>query len=73
VIFQKEGQVVLVTEIINENDYLNCIPVIAMSVINEHQILLDVVVFLKAGNLPKSRLGEKQRGKIAKAYLLGKL
>ena len=39
-------------------------PVIVNSVLNEHQLVLDIVAFVALGDFPRSRLGEKQRGKI---------
>ena len=32
--------------------------------LNEHQLVLDIVAFVALGDFPRSRLGEKQRGKI---------
>ena len=40
------------------------VPVIVNTVLNEHQLVLDIVAFVAFGDFPKSRLGEKQRGKV---------
>lgn len=39
-------------------------PIIVNTVLNEHQLVLDIVAFVALGDFPRSRLGEKQRGKI---------
>ncbi len=39
-------------------------PIIVNAVLNEHQLVLDIVAFVGFGDFPRSRLGEKQRGKI---------
>lgn len=40
------------------------VPIIVNTVLNEHQLVLDIVAFVALGDFPRSRLGEKQRGKI---------
>jgi hypothetical protein len=40
------------------------VPVIVNTVLNEHQLVLDIVAFVAFGDFPRSRLGEKQRGKV---------
>lgn len=39
-------------------------PIIVNTVLNEHQLVLDIVSFVALGDFPRSRLGEKQRGKV---------
>lgn len=60
-------------EIINEADMMNCVPVIMNTVLQQHEFIVDVIVFVKQGMLAKSRIQEKQRHKVATAYRLSKL
>ena len=41
------------------------VPVIVNTVLDEHQFVVDIVAFVGKGDFPRSRLGEKQRGKIS--------
>ncbi|KAK9477405.1 hypothetical protein V1514DRAFT_333968 [Lipomyces japonicus] len=50
------------------------VPVIVNSVLNEHQVVIDVVTFVsRGGAFPRSRLHEKQRGKIIALWVTNKL
>lgn len=49
------------------------VPVIVNSVLNEHQVVTDIVAFVPRGHFPRSRLGEKQRGKILATWVTQKL
>lgn len=49
------------------------VPVIVNSVLNEHQVVTDIVAFVPRGNFPRSRLGEKQRGKILASWITRKI
>lgn len=48
-------------------------PVILNAVLNEHQLVLDIVAFVAFGDFPRSRLGEKQRGKILASWVSRKM
>lgn len=48
-------------------------PVIVNTVLNEHQLVLDIVAFVALGDFPRSRLGEKQRGKILASWVSRKM
>lgn len=48
-------------------------PVIVNAILNEHQIIVDIVAFVNKGDFPRSRLGEKQRGKILAGWVTRKL
>lgn len=48
-------------------------PVIVNAVLNEHQLIVDIVAFVSKGDFPRSRLGEKQRGKILASWVTRKL
>lgn len=48
-------------------------PVIVNSILNEHQIVVDIVAFVQRGDFPRSRLGEKQRGKILAGWVSRKM
>lgn len=49
------------------------VPVIVNTVLNEHQLVLDIVAFVQKGDFPRSRLGEKQRGKILATWVSRKM
>lgn len=49
------------------------VPVIVNAILNEHQIIVDIVAFVNKGDFPRSRLGEKQRGKILAGWVTRKL
>ena len=72
-IFKVENKVVVAVEILEVNDVLNCVPVIVNAVLQEHQLIVDIVAFVKEGMLAKSRLQEKQRHKVMTAFISGKL
>jgi hypothetical protein len=43
------------------------------AILNEHQIIVDIVAFVNKGDFPRSRLGEKQRGKILASWVTRKM
>lgn len=49
------------------------VPVIVNSILNEHQVVVDIVAFVQRGDFPRSRLGEKQRGKILAGWVSRKM
>ena len=49
------------------------VPVIVNAILNEHQIVADIVAFVNKGDFPRSRLGEKQRGKILGSWVTSKM
>jgi hypothetical protein len=49
------------------------VPVIVNSVLNEHQVVIDIVSFVLKGDFHRSRLGEKQRGKILAGWVTRKM
>jgi hypothetical protein len=49
------------------------VPVIVNAILNEHQIVVDIVAFVNRGDFPRSRLGEKQRGKILASWVTRKM
>lgn len=56
------------------DEYLGAIvPLIVNAVLNEHQLVIDVITFVARGDFPRSRLGEKQRGKILSHWVTRKL
>lgn len=72
-IFQTGDSIVIVIEV-KHNTYLQSIvPVIVNTVLDIHQIIIDIVVFTAKGDFPRSRIGEKQRGKILESWLTKKL
>lgn len=63
-IFQAGSLLVLVAEVRTRSYLASLVPIIVNTVLNEHQLVLDIVAFVALGDFPRSRLGEKQRGKI---------
>jgi len=49
------------------------VPVIVNAILSEHQLVVDIVAFVSKGDFPRSRLGEKQRGKILASWVTRKL
>ncbi|RYC63542.1 hypothetical protein CHU98_g2681 [Xylaria longipes] len=49
------------------------VPVIVNAILGEHQIVADIVAFVNKGDFPRSRLGEKQRGKILAGWVTRKM
>ena len=72
-IFQAGGLVVVLVEIFRKNFLASIVPVIINSVLNEHHLVLDIVAFVSKGDFPRSRLGEKQRGKILASWVTRKM
>ena len=71
--FQAGGLVVVLVEV-NRKAYLaSIVPVIVNAILNEHQIISDIVAFVNKGDFPRSRLGEKQRGKILAGWVTRKM
>lgn len=72
-VFQAGGLVVVLVEV-NRKPYLaSLVPVIVNAILNEHQIIVDIVAFVNKGDFPRSRLGEKQRGKILAGWVTTKM
>lgn len=73
VIFQAGGLVVAVVEVTRKQYLSSMVPVVLHAVLSEHQIIVDVVAFIAVGHSHRSRLGEKQRGKILSGWVSRKL
>ena len=71
--FQAGGLVVVLVEVVRKAYLASVIPVIVNAVLNEHQLIVDIVAFVSKGDFPRSRLGEKQRGKILASWVTRKL
>lgn len=72
-VFQAGGLVVVVVEVGRKAYLASLVPVIVNSILNEHQIIVDIVAFVQRGDFPRSRLGEKQRGKILAGWVSRKM
>ncbi|KAK4143901.1 uncharacterized protein C8A04DRAFT_11987 [Dichotomopilus funicola] len=72
-IFQAGGLIVVLVEVARKAYLASMVPVIVNSILNEHQIVVDIVAFVNKGDFPRSRLGEKQRGKILAGWVSRKL
>ncbi|KAJ5682898.1 hypothetical protein N7462_006063 [Penicillium macrosclerotiorum] len=72
-IFQAGGLIVVVVEVTRKAFLASLVPVIVDTVLNEHQVVTDIVAFVSSGDFPRSRLGEKQRGKVLASWVTRKL
>lgn len=64
---------VVVVEIFRRNFLASMVPVIVNAVLNEHQLVIDIVAFVIKGDFHRSRLGEKQRGKVLAGWVTRKM
>ncbi|KAI9833989.1 MAG: hypothetical protein M1826_005894 [Phylliscum demangeonii] len=72
-IFQAGKYVVVVVEVVRKAYLASIVPVIVNAILNGHQLVIDIVAFVSKGDFPRSRLGEKQRGKILASWVTRKL
>ena len=72
-VFQAGGLIVVLVEVIRKAYLAAIVPVVVNSVLNEHQVIADIVAFVGKGDFPRSRLGEKQRGKILASWVTRKM
>lgn len=72
-IFQAGGLIVVVVEVTRKAYLASLVPVIVDAILNEHQVVADIVAFVSNGDFPRSRLGEKQRGKVLASWVTRKL
>ncbi|KAK2066614.1 hypothetical protein P8C59_000416 [Phyllachora maydis] len=72
-VFQAGGLVVVLVEVTRKAYLASIVPVIVNSILNEHQIIVDIVAFVNRGDFPRSRLGEKQRGRILAGWVSRKM
>lgn len=72
-IFQAGGLIVVLVEVGRKSYLASIVPVIVNAILNEHQIVVDIVAFVNRGDFPRSRLGEKQRGKILASWVTRKM
>ena len=63
----------VVVEVTRKAYLASLVPVIVDAVLNEHQVIADIVAFVSHGDFPRSRLGEKQRGKVLASWVTRKL
>lgn len=72
-VFQAGGLVVVLVEVFRKAYLASIVPVIVDAILNEHQLVVDMIAFVSNGDFPRSRLGEKQRGKILASWVTRKL
>ncbi|KAJ5491055.1 hypothetical protein N7539_002622 [Penicillium diatomitis] len=72
-IFQAGGLIVVVVEVTRKSFLASLVPVIVDTILGEHQVVADIVAFVSHGDFPRSRLGEKQRGKVLASWVTRKL
>jgi hypothetical protein len=63
----------MVIEVLKKAYLASMVPVVVNAVLNEHQLVADIVAFVSQGDFPRSRLGEKQRGKVLAGWVTRKL
>lgn len=63
----------MIVEIFRKSFLASVVPVIVNAILNEHHIICDIVAFVSKGDFPRSRLGEKQRGKILASWVTRKM
>jgi hypothetical protein len=68
-VFQAGGLVVVLVEVTRKSYLASIVPVIVNAILNEHQVIADIIAFISKGDFPRSRLGEKQRGKILGSWV----
>lgn len=64
---------VVLVEVLRKNFLASIVPVIVNAVLNAHQLVVDIVAFVSRGDFPRSRLGEKQRGRILAGWVTRKM
>lgn len=72
-VFQAGGLVVVLVEVMRKAYLASIVPVIVNVILNEHQMIVDIIAFVSKGDFPRSRLGEKQRGKILASWVTRKM
>lgn len=72
-VFQAGGLVVVLVEVFRKAYLASIVPVVVDAILNEHQLVVDMIAFVSNGDFPRSRLGEKQRGKILASWVTRKL
>ncbi|KAK2806158.1 putative NRPS-like protein biosynthetic cluster [Onygenales sp. PD_10] len=72
-VFQAGGLVVALIEVTRKAYLASMVPVILNAILNEHQVVADIIAFVPRGDFPRSRLGEKQRGKILASWVTRKM
>jgi len=71
--FQAGGLVVILVEVHVKSYLASMVPVIVNTILDQHQLVVDIVAFVSKGDFPRSRLGEKQRGKILASWVTRKM
>ncbi|KAK9656700.1 putative NRPS-like protein biosynthetic cluster [Aspergillus fumigatus] len=72
-VFQAGGLIVVVVEVTRKAYLASLVPVIVDAILGEHQVIADIVAFVSHGDFPRSRLGEKQRGKVLASWVTRRL
>ncbi len=63
----------MLVEVMRKAYLASIVPVIVNAILNEHQLVVDIIAFVAKGDFPRSRLGEKQRGKILASWVTRKM
>jgi hypothetical protein len=73
VVFKHKGRVIVIVELVKDASPIELVPLIQLLIYEEHQLLVDEIVFLREGGMSRSRLSEKQRVRLQEAYIQGRL
>lgn len=63
----------VVVEVTRKSFLASLVPVIVDTILGGHQVVADIVAFVSHGDFPRSRLGEKQRGRVLASWVTRKL
>lgn len=63
----------VLVEVVRKAYLASIVPVAVNAILNEHQLVIDIIAFVSRGDFPRSRLGEKQRGKILASWVTRKM
>ncbi|ANB15845.1 hypothetical protein AWJ20_3489 [Sugiyamaella lignohabitans] len=76
-IFQAGGYSIIIVEVSlpirGGGTLASLVPVIVNTILEEHQFVVNIVAFMSKGEFPRSRLQEKQRGKLLQLWVSKKL
>lgn len=69
----EENQWVLLLELEAASDALDCCCVVVNALLDEHEVMLNRLLFFERGELARTRFGDKKRQEIAQHVLSGEL
>jgi hypothetical protein len=73
IVFSFDDLLVAVIELAADVDALAVAPVVTCALLNEHNVVVHILVFLLHGELPFDRNGTKQRMRLREAFVRGEM